>query len=65
MAGTDETDPKTFYESSENDSDKETDAGALSSSKQKVYVMDMDHRLLLRTCRPLLNSRNAAVRITV
>ena len=59
----DENDTKTFYESSDNDSDKDRDgaAGAAAGAKQKPYVMDMDHRLLLRTCRPLLNSRNAAV----
>lgn len=34
-------------------------------SKVKPYVMDADHRLLLRTCRPLLNSRNSAVMMAV
>lgn len=30
--------------------------------KRKPYVMDPDHRLLLRNTKPLLQSRNAAVR---
>ena len=52
----DENDEKHFYESS--DSEKETEA---AEPKKKTYIMDADHRLLLRTCKPLLNSRNAAV----
>ncbi len=52
----DENDDKHFYESS--DSEKEADSTQI---KKKQYVMDPDHRLLLRTCKPLLNSRNAAV----
>ena len=57
----DPEDEKNFYEDSE-DSDKEhkEDKGE-STQKKKPYVMDSDHRLLLRTCKPLLNSRNAAV----
>lgn len=51
-----EDEDKNFYESSE--SEKETEVAAV---KKKPYVMDADHRLLLRTCKPLLNSRNAAV----
>ena len=31
--------------------------------KKKPYVMDSDHRLLLRVTKPLLQSRNAAVSI--
>lgn len=34
-------------------------------AKVKPYVMDTDHRLLLRTCKPLLNSRNSAVMMAV
>lgn len=30
--------------------------------KKKPYIMDPDHRLLLRQAKPLLNSRNASVR---
>ena len=29
--------------------------------KKKPYVMDSDHRMLLRNCKPLLQSRNASV----
>ena len=59
---TDDADPKTFYESSEDD------AGEFGSKKpqlnaKKPAIMDSDHRLLLRNARPLLNSRNAAVRV--
>jgi len=54
-----EADGKDFYESSD-------EAAEFGSSKQRVakkpLVMDADHRLLLRNARPLLNSRNAAVR---
>ena len=32
-----------------------------SAPKKLTYIMDPDHRLLLRTCKPLLQSRNAAV----
>ena len=30
--------------------------------KKKAYTMDPDHRLLLKNAKPLLQSRNAAVR---
>ena len=50
-----EEDDKNFYESSESEKEAEP------VPKKKSYVMDGDHRLLLRTCKPLLNSRNAAV----
>ena len=53
---TGEVRPENFYDC--DDSDKENDEEA---PKKKPYVMDPDHRLLLRTCKPLLNSRNAAV----
>lgn len=52
-----------FYEDSdekEDDSPEKEEA----EEKKKVYVMDPDHRLLLRQVKPLLNSRNAAVRVT-
>lgn len=47
----DENDEKTFYESDSEDRKEET----------KVYIMDPDHRLLLRNTKPLLQSRNTAV----
>ncbi|GFO30668.1 Ap-3 complex subunit beta [Plakobranchus ocellatus] len=60
-----------FYESSEKDSDEEGDDEHDDSEKKKKaeklapYVMDHDHRLLLRQSKPLLNSRNAAVVMAV
>ena len=42
---------------------KESDASEDDNEapKKQMYIMDPDHRLLLRTCKPLLQSRNAAV----
>uniref|UniRef100_A0A673L5J5 AP-3 complex subunit beta n=1 Tax=Sinocyclocheilus rhinocerous TaxID=307959 RepID=A0A673L5J5_9TELE len=55
---------KAFYASDdEEDEDKKTEAAALA--KRKPYVMDPDHRLLLRNTKPLLQSRNAAVVMAV
>lgn len=47
----DENSEKTFY-----DSDEEKD-----QADCRPYVMDPDHRLLLRNTKPLLQSRNTAV----
>lgn len=41
------------------DADNDDDADKLA--KKKPYIMDPDHRLLLRVTKPLLQSRNAAV----
>ncbi|KAG9266009.1 AP-3 complex subunit beta-1 isoform X2 [Astyanax mexicanus] len=49
----DENSEKAFY-----DSDEEKKEGA---GQKKPYVMDPDHRLLLRSTKPLLQSRNTAV----
>lgn len=49
----DENDEKTFY-----DSDSEEKKGQMEA---KPYMMDPDHRLLLRNTKPLLQSRNTAV----
>ena len=46
-------------EDSEEDSDGE--GKKKKPPKRKPYVMDSDHRLLLRNCKPLLQSRNASV----
>uniref|UniRef100_A0A671KDM4 AP-3 complex subunit beta n=1 Tax=Sinocyclocheilus anshuiensis TaxID=1608454 RepID=A0A671KDM4_9TELE len=55
---------KAFYASDdEEDEDKKAEAAALA--KRKPYVMDPDHRLLLRNTKPLLQSRNAAVVMAV
>ncbi|KAM7003036.1 AP-3 complex subunit beta-2 isoform 6-T6 [Tautogolabrus adspersus] len=60
---------KTFY-GSDDDSDEEEDEKdkkeeAHAMAKRKPYVMDPDHRLLLRNTKPLLQSRNAAVVMAV
>lgn len=56
---------KTFYGSEEDEDDeeeeKEKKSEAAALAKRKPYVMDPDHRLLLRNTKPLLQSRNAAV----
>ena len=50
--------PKSESDDDDDDSDDETTE---KKPKKESYVMDPDHRLLLRTCKPLLQSRNAAV----
>ncbi|NXX32203.1 AP3B2 protein, partial [Nicator chloris] len=55
---------KAFYGSEEEDA-KDAKAEAASMAKRKPYVMDPDHRLLLRNTKPLLQSRNAAVVMAV
>ncbi|KAI4904689.1 hypothetical protein NFI96_028862 [Prochilodus magdalenae] len=52
-----ENNEKAFY-----DSDEEKKEG---STQTKPYVMDPDHRLLLRNTKPLLQSRNTAVVMSV
>uniref|UniRef100_A0A8B9KLH4 AP-3 complex subunit beta n=1 Tax=Astyanax mexicanus TaxID=7994 RepID=A0A8B9KLH4_ASTMX len=47
------------------DDDEEKKAEAAALAKRKPYVMDPDHRLLLRNTKPLLQSRNAAVVMAV
>ncbi|GCB68344.1 hypothetical protein scyTo_0005287 [Scyliorhinus torazame] len=54
----DESNEKTFY-----DSDEDQNKNGVAA--KQPYVMDPDHRLLLRNTKPLLQSRNAAVRIVV
>ncbi|CAJ1056161.1 AP-3 complex subunit beta-2 isoform X6 [Xyrichtys novacula] len=60
---------RTFYGSEEDEDedeeDKEKKAEAQAIAKRKPYVMDPDHRLLLRNTKPLLQSRNAAVVMAV
>ncbi|XP_032088289.1 AP-3 complex subunit beta-2 isoform X1 [Thamnophis elegans] len=55
---------KTFYGSEEEDA-KDDKAKSTPLAKRKLYVMDPDHRLLLRNTKPLLQSRNAAVVMSV
>ncbi|XP_076020068.1 AP-3 complex subunit beta-1 isoform X2 [Genypterus blacodes] len=52
----DENNEKAFYDS---DEDKK------EHTEDKPYVMDPDHRLLLRNTKPLLQSRNTAVVMSV
>ncbi|XP_071757812.1 AP-3 complex subunit beta-1 [Centroberyx gerrardi] len=52
----DENNEKTFYDSDEEKKDQ---------AEAKPYVMDPDHRLLLRNTKPLLQSRNTAVVMSV
>lgn len=52
-----------FYPKSDHSDDSED--GSVKISKKKTYVMDPDHRLLLRSCKPLLQSRNAAVSFVI
>ena len=59
-----------FYSDSDDDSDKESQTSSKGSEgkgakKKKVFVMDSDHRMLLRNCKPLLQSRNASVSLCV
>lgn len=58
---TDENKP--FYDE---DDDDENESDTKSRAKKKVpYSLDPDHRLLLRNARPLLQSRNASVVMSV
>ncbi len=54
-------------ESGDSDEDSEDEEEERKKKKKKQgrkkgYVMDGDHRLLLRNCKPLLQSRNSSVR---
>lgn len=49
----DENDAKAFYDSDSEEKKEQT--------QTKAYIMDPDHRLLLRNTKPLLQSRNTAV----
>ncbi len=48
-------------EEDEEDEEEEEKKKKKKRSKKKSYVMDSDHRLLLRNSKPLLQSRSAAV----
>ncbi|XP_044139274.1 AP-3 complex subunit beta-2 isoform X4 [Bufo gargarizans] len=56
---------KAFYGSDDDEGSKEEKAEPSSIVKRKPYIMDPDHRLLLRNTKPLLQSRNAAVVMAV
>ncbi|EDO32097.1 predicted protein, partial [Nematostella vectensis] len=62
-----QTEWEEFYaksDSSEAD-DNDNDEDKPKPEKKHPYIMDPDHRLLLRTCKPLLQSRNASVVMAV
>ena len=54
-----EQEEQEFYENS--DDDDEEEVVSVEAANKPVYKMDPDHRLLLRSAKPLLNSRNASV----
>lgn len=58
---------KAFYGSEEDEAKGpgSEDAAATTLPARKPYVMDPDHRLLLRNTKPLLQSRSAAVVMAV
>eukprot|EP00090_Calanus_glacialis_P025590 TRINITY_DN4005_c0_g1_i1.p1 TRINITY_DN4005_c0_g1~~TRINITY_DN4005_c0_g1_i1.p1 ORF type:complete len:1074 (-),score=457.80 TRINITY_DN4005_c0_g1_i1:225-3446(-) len=51
-------DEREFYENSDDDDDEEDTA---EEAAKPLYKMDPDHRLLLRSTKPLLQSRNSSV----
>ncbi|CAF3835359.1 unnamed protein product [Adineta steineri] len=57
-----EDDKKSFYDDNETEKNANDDEESLD---KKTYIMDSDHRLLLRCTKPLLQSRNSAVVMTV
>ncbi|XP_016102383.1 AP-3 complex subunit beta-2-like [Sinocyclocheilus grahami] len=57
-----ESSEKAFY-ASDDEEDEDKKAEVTTLEKRKPYVMDPDHRLLLRNTKPLLQSRNAATYI--
>ena len=61
----DEFYPKSDHSDDSEDDDDDDDDGSVKISKKKTYIMDPDHRLLLRSCKPLLQSRNAAVSFVI
>lgn len=58
---------KPFYDEITSDSDEEENSTSKASKSPKKipYTLDVDHRLLLRQTKPLLQSRNASVVMTV
>jgi AP-3 complex subunit beta len=48
-------------EDDDDDEDDDEEGDEEQAGKKKPYVMDPDHRLLLRVTKPLLQSRNATV----
>jgi AP-3 complex subunit beta len=58
---------KTGDDDDEDDDDDDDEEGADGEKKKKnkAYIMDPDHRLLLRCAQPLLHSRNSGVILAV
>ncbi|XP_035780823.1 AP-3 complex subunit beta-2-like [Anopheles albimanus] len=64
----DEEENKPFYEDDSNSDGSGGDKGRKGSSNvspRKTYTLDIDHRMLLRQTKPLLQSRNASVVMAV
>lgn len=61
----DEDHTTTTEDESHDESHDEEEESHDKKKKRKPYIMDADHRLLLKNCRPLLQSRNAAVVMAV
>lgn len=61
-----EEDPnKPFYDVTSSESDDGDGNNLSKTPKKTTYTLDADHRLLLRQTKPLLQSRNASVVMTV
>ncbi len=57
-----EKEVKNFYDDSDEEEEDDGEAAEAKKKKKKpANVMDSDHRLLLKSAKPLLQSRNAAV----
>ncbi|XP_055902331.1 AP-3 complex subunit beta-2 [Eupeodes corollae] len=54
-----------YNDGDENSTDDDKKKKRRSSSKQSVCSLDLDHRMLLRQAKPLLQSRNASVVMAV
>ena len=59
-----EDEKKNFYDDEPNEKDKSNhEDDDEESAENRTYVMDSDHRLLLRCTKPLLQNRNSAVSV--
>lgn len=58
-----EGEKKGFYDDEDDEAEKASndDDEEEETPETKTYIMDSDHRLLLRCTKPLLQSRNSAV----
>lgn len=63
-AGHETDENKPFYDEDDDDDENENDTKS-RAKKKAPYTLDPDHRLLLRNARPLLQSRNASVVMSV